>query len=101
MKFAWTAKGSHFGGAGERSEPERIRFPQRRAFAESGAANAAFRYDPSREKAILENPQIFQNCEIINILSADYAQSKRGAHFKSSHPLVFIISLLTTNLILP
>ncbi|MFV8820651.1 hypothetical protein [Faecalibacterium sp. 9] len=35
----------------ERSEPERIRFPQRRAFAESGAANAAFRYDPSREKA--------------------------------------------------
>ena len=84
-----------------RSEPERIRFPQRRAFAESGAANAAFRYDPSREKAILENPQIFQNCEIINILSADYAQSKRGAHFKSSHPLIFIISLLTTNLILP
>ena len=30
----------------------------------SGPANAAFRYDPSREKAILENPQIFQNCEI-------------------------------------
>jgi hypothetical protein len=89
------------GGAGERSEPERIRFPQRRAFSESGAANAAFRYDPSCEKAILENPQIFQNCEIINILSADYAQSKRGAHFKSSHPLIFIISLLTTNLILP
>ena len=39
-------------------------FPQRRAFAESGAANAVFLYDPSREKAILENPQIFQNCEI-------------------------------------
>jgi len=39
--------------------------------------------------------------EIINDLSADYAQSKRGAHFKSSHPLIFIISLLTTNLILP
>ncbi|EFQ07420.1 hypothetical protein HMPREF9436_01066 [Faecalibacterium cf. prausnitzii KLE1255] len=46
-------------------------------------------------------PQIFQNCEIINILSADYAQSKCGAHFKSSHPLIFITSLLTTNLILP
>ncbi len=30
---------------------------------------------PLREKAILENPQIFQNCEIINILSAEYAQS--------------------------
>ena len=39
--------------------------------------------------------------EIINDLSADYAQSKRGAHFKSSHPLVFIISLLTTNRTLP
>ena len=39
-------------------------FPQRRTFAESGAANAVFLYDPSREKAILENPQIFQNCEI-------------------------------------
>ena len=67
----------------------------------SGPANAAFRYDPSREKAILENPQIFQNCEIINILSADHAQSKRGAHSKSSLSLIFIISLLTTNLILP
>ena len=33
------------------------------------------RSNPSREKAILENPQIFQNCEIINILSAEDAQS--------------------------
>ena len=54
---------------------ERVRPPQRRAFAESGAANAVCRYDPSREKAILENPQIFQNCEIINNSSAEYAQS--------------------------
>ncbi|HAH89499.1 MAG TPA: hypothetical protein DCL93_05330, partial [Faecalibacterium sp.] len=38
--------------------------PQRRAFAESGAAPAVFLHDLSREKAILENPQIFQNCEI-------------------------------------
>ena len=38
--------------------------PQRRAFAESGAVNAVCRHDPTREKAILENPQIFQNCEI-------------------------------------
>ena len=30
---------------------------------------------PPREKAILENPQIFQNCEIINNFSAEYAQS--------------------------
>ena len=30
---------------------------------------------PSREKAILENPQIFQNCKYKNIFSADDAQS--------------------------
>ena len=36
-------------------------FPQRRAFAESGAANAVFLYDPSREKAILENPRLRSN----------------------------------------
>ena len=29
-------------------------------------------------------PQIFQNCEIINNSSAEYAQSKRGAHSQSS-----------------
>ena len=34
-------------------------FPQ-----ETSAAASAFDYDSSREKAILENPQIFQNCEI-------------------------------------
>ena len=51
--------------------------PQCRAFAESGAANAVSLHAPSREKAILENPQIFQNCEIINILSADDAQQRR------------------------
>lgn len=43
-----------------------------------------FVLNPSREKAILENPQIFQNCEIINNSSAEYAQSKRGAHSQSS-----------------
>ena len=36
--------------------------PQRRAFAESGAVNAVFLYDPICEKAIQENPQIFLNC---------------------------------------
>ena len=60
--------------------------PQRRAFAESGAANAVPGCDPSREKAILENPQIFQNCEIINNSSAEHGQSASGGHFKSSHP---------------
>ena len=48
---------------------------QRRTFAESGAVNAVFRYDPIREKAIEENPQIFLNCNYKNF-SADYAQSK-------------------------
>ena len=33
--------------------------PQRRAFAESGAANAVSLHDPSREKVNRENPQIF------------------------------------------
>ena len=50
--------------------------PQRHASEGSGAANAVWGYDPSREKAILENPQIFQNCEIINNFSADDAQSE-------------------------
>ena len=34
-------------------------FPQ-----ETSAAASAFGHDSFREKAILENPQIFQNCEI-------------------------------------
>ena len=41
---------------------ERAR-PQRRAFAESGAANAVFLYDPSREKGIQKSPQAFLNPE--------------------------------------
>ena len=52
-------------------EPERVQhaesktkkpIPQRRVFAESGAVNAVFLYDPICEKAIQENPQIFLNC---------------------------------------
>ena len=79
--FSVIAKSSPFGGSGtpsgvtERVQPvESLQktFPQRRAFAESGAAAAVSLHDPSREKAILENPQIFQNCEIINILSAEH-----------------------------
>ena len=38
-------------------------FPQRRAFAESGAANAADRYDPTGEKGIQKSPQAFLNSE--------------------------------------
>ena len=49
--------------------------PQRRAFAESGTANAVFHYDPSRENGIAERPQALRYPEIINNLSAEYAQS--------------------------
>jgi hypothetical protein len=35
------------------------------------AGNAVCRCNPSREKAILENPQIFQNCKYKNIFSAE------------------------------
>ena len=57
------------------SETERVPL-QRRAFAESGAANAVFLYDPSREKGFQESPQTFLKPKIKNILSAEYAQSK-------------------------
>ena len=53
--------------------------PQRRAFAESGAAPAISLYDPSRENGIAERPQALRYPEIINILSADYGQSKAEA----------------------
>ena len=41
----------------------RGRRSQRRAFAESGAANAVFRHDPTREKGIQKSPQAFLNPE--------------------------------------
>ena len=44
------------GGAGERSEPEGVT-PQRRAFVESGAATAVFRYDPACENGTPERIQ--------------------------------------------
>ena len=53
--------------------------PQRRAFAESGVANAVSLHDPSREKAILENPQIFQNCEIKIIFPLNMARAQAEA----------------------
>ena len=39
---------------------------QRHTFEESGAANAVSLYDPIRERAIEENPQIFLNCNYKN-----------------------------------
>ena len=49
---------------------------QRGLAATNGSRLGEFVPNPSREKVILENPQIFQNCEIINNFSADDAQSE-------------------------
>ena len=49
--------------------------PQRRAFAESGAANAVDHYDPTCENAMPERPQTLRHCSIKNNSSSDYAQS--------------------------
>ena len=51
---------------------------------EAGAANAVCLYDPSRENGIPERPQTLRYSELINNFSAEYAQSKCGAHSKSS-----------------
>ena len=50
--------------------------PQRRAFIESGAANAACRYDLSCENGFQESPQTFLKPEIINNSSAIDVQSE-------------------------
>ena len=68
-------------------EPERVQHaeskqvapPQRRTFAESGAVNAVFRYDPIREKAIEENPQIFRNCNYKINFPLNMPRAKRRA----------------------
>ena len=49
------------------------------------AADAASRNDPSREKATLENPQIFQSCKSKNFISATIARAKRR-QFQIVHP---------------
>ena len=65
INFPATAKSRPLGEGGiaagddGRGTPAARLFPQ-----ETSAAAAVFLHDPSREKAILENPQIFQNCEI-------------------------------------
>jgi len=40
---------------------------------------------PSREKATLENPQIFQSCKFKNFISAAIARAKRR-QFQIVHP---------------
>ena len=49
--------------------------PQRRAFAESGAATAVFLHDPTCENGVQKRPQAFLNPEIKNNISLAYAQS--------------------------
>lgn len=49
------------------------------------AANATARNAPSREKATLENPQIFQSCKSKNFISAAIARAKRR-QFQIVHP---------------
>ena len=49
------------------------------------AADATARNDPSREKATLENPQIFQSCKSKNFISAAIARAKRR-QFQIVHP---------------
>ena len=52
---------------------------QRHTFEESGAANAVFLYDPIREKAIEENPQIFLNCNYKIFFPLIMPRAKRRA----------------------
>ena len=54
-------------------------FPQRRAFAESGAAAAVFLHGPTCEKGVQKRPQAFLNPKIKNNISLAYAQSERSA----------------------
>ena len=61
-KFPATAKSRPLGEGGIAvGDDGRGASPQRRAFAESGAANAIFLYDPSREKVVSKRPQAFRN----------------------------------------
>ena len=48
-----------------------------------GTQYVAFLYDLNRENVVPERPQTLRYYEIINSISAEHAQSKRGAHSKS------------------
>ena len=75
-KVSGIAQRRPLGGAGcERSEQTEGVSAARLFPQETSAVAAVSLHDPTREKAILENPQIFQNCEIINNCSTEDAQS--------------------------
>ena len=68
-------KAVHLGKvASPQAMPEGV-LPQRRAFAESGAANAVYRYDPFLVKKQIGKIRRLSRFTNKNILSADYAQS--------------------------
>ena len=48
-----------------------------------GTQYAACPDDPNRENVVPERPQTLRHYEIINSISTEHAQSKRGAHSKS------------------
>ena len=66
----------------ERGTPAARMFPQ-----ETSAANAVHLCSPSREKAILENPQIFQNCELKIIFPLNMAKAHAAAIPNRPSPL--------------
>ena len=71
------------------------------ALSQKAALQMPFFSTPPPVKMRLERSAERDKREIINILSAEHGQSASGGHSKSSRPLVFIISLLTTNRTLP
>ena len=73
--FTSAAKSRPLGEGGKAAGFDGRGIPPRGCFRRKPARQfAAYRCDPSREKAVLENPQIFQNCEKNNS-SSEYAQS--------------------------
>ena len=87
------AKPPPLGGGGtaqavtERVQPACVkqRFPRSAALSQKAALQMPLPITtPSRENAKPERPQTLRLCSIKNNLSAIYAQSERGAHFKSS-----------------
>ena len=57
----------------------RQRLPPRGSWQNRQVLTEGVRSKPSREKAILENPQIFQNCEIKIILPLNMARAPAEA----------------------
>ena len=76
-KVSGFARGSPFGGAGALA-PERAS-PFGTAVQPCGSTS-------SREKAMLENPQIFQHCKFKNIFSAEHGQSAAEAILNRAVP---------------